>query len=63
MLIHGGKVLRPGKTAVEPLDIVLDGETIADLVPPGSVRGEGIEKLDATDKLVIPGLVNGHHHA
>ena len=33
MLIHGGKVLRPGKEAVEALDIVLDGETIADLAP------------------------------
>jgi 5-methylthioadenosine/S-adenosylhomocysteine deaminase len=63
MLVHGGKVLRPETTAEEPFDIVLDGETIADLVPPGSVRGEGMEKFDATDKLVIPGLVNGHHHA
>jgi cytosine/adenosine deaminase-related metal-dependent hydrolase len=32
-------------------------------VSPGTVRGEGMEKFDATDKLVIPGLVNGHHHA
>lgn len=63
MLVHGGKVLRPGTTAEEPLDIILDGETIADLVSPGTVRGEGMEKFDATDKLVIPGLVNGHHHA
>ena len=63
MLVYGGNVLRPGTTAEEPLDIILDGETIAGLVARGSVRGEGMEKFDATDKLVIPGLVNGHHHA
>jgi 5-methylthioadenosine/S-adenosylhomocysteine deaminase len=62
-LIHGGRVLLPGTLAAEALDIVVDGECIADLVVPGSVRGEGMRRLDASDRLVIPGLVNGHHHA
>ena len=63
MLIHGGRVLLPGSFAVEALDLVLDGERIADLVAPGSVRAEGMQRLDASDRLVMPGLVNGHHHA
>ena len=62
-LIHGGRVLRPDTMTAEPLDIVVDGERIADLVPPGSVRAEGMKRLDASDRLLIPGLVNGHHHA
>ncbi len=63
ILIHGGRVLRPGTFAIEALDIVVDGDTIADLVPPGTVRGEGAQRIDAGDRLVIPGLVNGHNHA
>ena len=63
ILIHGGRVLRPGSFAVEALDIVVDGDTVADLVPPGSVKGESMQRIDARDRLVIPGLVNGHTHA
>jgi guanine deaminase len=63
MLIHGGRVLRPGSFAVESLDIVVDGDTIADLVAPGAVAGESMQRVDARDRVVIPGLVNGHNHA
>jgi guanine deaminase len=63
ILIHGGRVLRPGSFAVEALDIVVDGDTIADLLPPGAAKGDGMQRLDARDRLVIPGLVNGHCHA
>lgn len=63
ILIHGGRVLRPGNFTIEPLDVVVDGDTIADLVAPGSVQGAGFGHVDARDRLVFPGLVNGHHHA
>ncbi|HSD44344.1 MAG TPA: amidohydrolase family protein [Burkholderiales bacterium] len=63
ILIHGGRVLRPGSFAVEALDIVVDGDAIADLAAPGSVRDESMQRIDARDRLVIPGLVNGHNHA
>lgn len=62
-LVQGGRVLRSESFTTELLDIVLEGEEIADVVPPGSIRGEGLHKIDASDRLVIPGLVNGHHHA
>ena len=63
MLIYGGRVLRPDTLVTDAFDIVLEGECIAELVTPGSVSKEGKQTFDATDKLVMPGLVNGHHHA
>jgi guanine deaminase len=63
MLVHGGQVLLPDRSEPEPLDIVVEGDKIADIVPRGSVTSEAMERFDAADKLVIPGLVNGHHHA
>lgn len=63
LVLHGGRVLRPDTYAVEPLDIVIDGDTIADLVPSGSADSAAAERVSAADRLVIPGLVNGHNHA
>src|SRR5882724_11489047 len=63
IIIHGGRVLRPGAFDCEPLDVIVDGDTIADLVSPASVSGEGAQHIDASGKLLIPGLVNGHTHA
>ncbi|MFW6265532.1 MAG: amidohydrolase family protein, partial [Halanaeroarchaeum sp.] len=58
--IRGGRVLRPDLT-VERADVLLDRDegtvrAIGD-VEPGDVV------LDATDGLVMPGLVNAHTHA
>jgi guanine deaminase len=63
MLIRGGLVLQPDGKAFSPVDLVVEGERIADRVAPGSVSGEGKTVVDAAGKLVIPGLVNGHTHA
>ncbi len=63
MLISGGKVLRSGTMRFEAADLVIDGDTIVDVVSPGSVAAEGKLVVDARDRLVIPGLVNGHNHA
>jgi 5-methylthioadenosine/S-adenosylhomocysteine deaminase len=62
MLIQGAKVLRPSFEA-EALDLIVEGDTIKDLVAPGSVKGEGMERIDATGCALMPGLVNGHNHA
>src|SRR3954453_23730315 len=63
ILIHGASVLRPTTFAAEPLDVLVEGDTIQDLVARGSVKGEGMERIDATGRALIPGLVNGHNHA
>src|SRR5262249_11370493 len=62
LLIHGGRVLRPSLEA-DPADILVDGDVIADIVPPGQVKDENVRRIDAAGKLVRPGLVNGHNHA
>src|SRR3954447_1756905 len=63
MIIHGGQVLRPDTFHSEPLDVIVEGDTITDLLAPGSLSGEPMQRIDAAGKLLIPGLVNGHTHA
>ena len=62
-LIHCGRVLRPETFECTPADIVVDGDTIRDIVAPGSVKDANVERVDASDRALIPGLVNGHNHA
>jgi 5-methylthioadenosine/S-adenosylhomocysteine deaminase len=62
-LISGALVLRPGTFAAEALDVLVEGDAIAELVPRGSVKGEGMERIDAAGRALMPGLVNGHNHA
>jgi len=61
LAIVGGQVLRPDMT-VERADILVDSDTgtIETVGEPDTVTGD--EELDATDGLVIPGLVNAHTH-
>jgi dihydropyrimidinase len=64
-LITGGTVVSP--EAATPMDVVIDGETIAALVPPGSQLVEdaarnGATTIDATGKYVVPGGVDVHTH-
>ncbi|MFE3099132.1 dihydropyrimidinase [Nocardia tengchongensis] len=64
--IHGGTVV--SATGSQPLDVLIDGETIAAVVRPGStalgtdlaVAADTV--IDATGKYVIPGGVDGHTH-
>jgi guanine deaminase len=62
-LVEGGRVLRAGATTFERLDVLIEGEEILDLVTPGTVTDAAVLRHDASDRFVIPGLVNGHTHA
>lgn len=62
MLIQNALVLTPAGEA-KPLDVLVQGGTIADLAPRGSINGEGMERVDAAGRALMPGLVNGHTHA
>ena len=57
--IRGGSVLTPEMT-VERADVLADQGT-GDILAVGDVPA-GDESLDASDGLVIPGLVNAHTH-
>src|SRR3954447_26314960 len=59
VVISGGLVILSGATEATPADIVLTGDTISAIAPPGSVNAPRIE---AANRLVIPGLINAHTH-
>jgi len=65
LLIKGGTVV--SATGAQPMDVLVEGETISALLLPGSAPAEAAERgaeavLDATGKLVVPGGVDGHTH-
>jgi 5-methylthioadenosine/S-adenosylhomocysteine deaminase len=60
LCIEGGRVLRPDVT-VERADMLVDREAGEILEVAPDLAGD--ETLDASDGLVIPGLVNVHGHA
>jgi len=65
LLIKGGTVV--SATGAQPMDVLVDGETISALLLPGSAPAEAAERgadevLDAAGKLVVPGGVDGHTH-
>ena len=61
LVISGGLVLADGRFDLR--DIVIEGDTIADIVVPGAVTNANAEVLDARRRLVIPGLINAHTHS
>jgi 5-methylthioadenosine/S-adenosylhomocysteine deaminase len=62
-LIHGGRLLTAGRLDGARADLLIDGDTIAAVLPPGeSVTGDA-KRIDATGRLLIPGLINSHTHA
>ncbi|MGH9213960.1 MAG: dihydropyrimidinase [Acidimicrobiales bacterium] len=65
MLISGGTVVAPD--GARPLDVLVDGERIAALMPRGStvlgeVAAQASRVVDAAGKYVIPGGVDVHTH-
>jgi guanine deaminase len=62
ILIQNALVLTPAFEG-KALDVLVDQDIISDLVPRGSIKGEGMERIDASGRALMPGLVNGHNHA
>lgn len=60
LIVTGGRVVTPD--GVEALDIVVEGETIAALLPAGTAARSGAEVIDATGRIVIPAGVDPHVH-
>ena len=62
ILIQNALVLTPSGEG-KPLDVLVHNGEIADVVPRGTVKGEGMQRVDASGRALIPALVNGHNHA
>jgi len=61
LLIRGGRVVDPDSGVDGQLDLLVDGERIARVER--GIGPSGIEQvIDATDRLVLPGLVDMHVH-
>ena len=63
ILIRAGKLIDGKGGAIESAALLVDGDRIralgrqADLQP-----GEGVEVIDASNKTIMPGLVDAHVH-
>ncbi|MFL6128538.1 MAG: dihydropyrimidinase [Mycobacteriales bacterium] len=61
VLVTGGTVVNA--TGPAPMDVLVDGETIAALYAPGGAGGVPADStIDATGKYVIPGGIDVHTH-
>jgi 5-methylthioadenosine/S-adenosylhomocysteine deaminase len=61
-IVTGGLVLVAGEAAARAADLVLRDDCIEAIVTPGSFTGEAAERIDASGRLIIPGLINAHTH-
>jgi len=60
--IKGGRVIEPGVNLDAFLDVIIEGDRIKSLVAPGDDFPDVAEVIDATGKLVTPGLIDIHTH-
>src|SRR5271154_3341478 len=61
-IIRGGKLLDIAKRRAMPVDILIKGDTIAEIGRPGLSAPAGATVIDAKHRLMHPGLVNAHTH-
>ena len=61
-VIRRGRLLDGATRKGELADILIEDDTILEIGPPGLDAPEAATTVDATDRLLIPGLVNAHTH-
>jgi dihydroorotase len=63
LLVKNGRVIDPARNTDTMLDILLDGERIAEVAPSGKISGSnGFEIFDASGLIVAPGFIDLHAH-
>jgi guanine deaminase len=61
-VIRGGRLLDAARHRADLADVLIDGDTIREIGPPGLPVPAGAREIDARERLLIPGLVNAHTH-
>ncbi|HLZ40872.1 MAG TPA: dihydroorotase [Candidatus Sulfotelmatobacter sp.] len=62
LLIKGGHLIDPAAKINTPMDLLLREGRVAEVAPPGKVRGSADEKFDARGLIVSPGFIDLHVH-
>ncbi len=61
-VIRSGRVLDIERMDASKRDVLIDGNRIAAIEEPGVAVSDDHEEIDASDRLLIPGLINTHTH-
>ena len=61
-IIRGGRLLNIRDHRADPADILIAGDDIREIGPPGLPAPPEARAVDAAGKLLMPGLVNAHTH-
>ncbi len=61
-VIRGGRILDIRRHRADRSDILVDGDIILEIGHPDMAVPAGAAELDASDRLLIPGLINAHTH-
>jgi len=63
LLIRNGRVLDPASQTDAERDVLLDGDRIREIAPPGKIAdANGAETFDAAGLIVAPGFIDMHVH-
>jgi dihydroorotase len=62
--IKGGELVNPEKGVIEQSDVIVERGRISKILPRGvfGEQGSRLTTIDATEKLVVPGLIDMHVH-
>jgi guanine deaminase len=62
-VIRGGRVLDIAAGTADPADILVDDDTIREIGQAGMTVPDGAAEIDASRRLIHPGLINAHTHS
>jgi 5-methylthioadenosine/S-adenosylhomocysteine deaminase len=62
IVVRGGRVVDPRTRGQDFADILIVGDTIAEIGPPGMPAPAEARVMDSSDRAIMPGFVNGHIH-
>jgi len=61
-IVRGGRLLSADRRSADTADILICGNRFEAIAPPGLVAPQGAQLVDASDRLLMPGLINAHTH-